>query len=306
MKLIKQAIVYRAELPAYDLLADHLAELPYQKISDVEFGRPSFVPNKITAELVTPNASGYSFTFRYDEKILPAASVNSVANERIEDFCKANGVEKLPTPTRRQILEDVRVELAKTALVKTTIVDAFYHTDTHTLIVATGSPITAKNLVRRLIQVVGSVKTTTIHISDIKNGLTTRLADHLTGDAEAFAKYGFSLGQNVKLVRDREAITYSVDDLDSTSESIMTELQKGFKVDRIGMTHYGTIEFQLTSDFHFKGINFETIELEEDEDEPDDKANQWRVAASTQTVLLTGVIDSLCQMLEYKESDQSE
>lgn len=305
MKLIKQAIVYRADLPACDALAVHLAEMPYQKIADVEFGRPSFIQNKVTGELVTPFAGGYGFTFRYDEKILPAASVKRVADERVAALCEANGIDKLSTPARRQLLEDVRVDLAKTALVKTTIIDAFYHADTRTLIVAAGSESMASNMMRRLVQVVGSVKTTTINISDIKNGLTARLKAHLGGEKDAFDHYGFEPDQKVKLVRDREIISYSVDYLDGAGHSIMAELETGYQVDRIGMVHSG-VEFQLTSDFHFKGISFERIELDEDEDEPNDKANQWRITAATQTALLVGVVDSLCDLLGYKAEPEGE
>lgn len=50
-----------------------------------------------------------------------------------------------------------------------------------------------------LVKVVGSVKTETINISDIKNGLTARLKNYLNGTAIAFE--GFTVGNYIQLAQ---------------------------------------------------------------------------------------------------------
>ena len=52
--------------------------------------------------------------------------------------------------------------------------------------------------VAMLVKVVGSVKTETINISDIKNGLTTRLKNYINGVANA---EGLTVGNYIQLSR---------------------------------------------------------------------------------------------------------
>ena len=78
-KLIKQAIIFRAELPEAAHLEKHLLELPYEKISQAELSRASFIKNDVTGDLVTTFVGGYNFTLPFGEEMLPHASGMAVA-----------------------------------------------------------------------------------------------------------------------------------------------------------------------------------------------------------------------------------
>lgn len=298
-KLIKNAIVYKAELPSPGAIQTHLEELPFAPIAETQLSRTGFVPNKTTGELVTTFPGGYSFTLRYDEKILPNAIVKAKADERIAEIEQRCG-ERLKKIERVAIAEQVKVDLAKTALVKTAIITCFYFAADSILIVPVSSKNLAGIIVGTLVHVVGSVKTQTIHISDIKNGLTTRLKSSLEGAADPFD--GFGLGDQVDLKRVGEKVSYSLENLDAGKAGLLEALNSGFQVERLRLDR-GETSFKLTSDFQFKSISFDT---EAEHDEATDAAYAWRQEAAVQVRLMVDVVNRLCELFGYQEPDLAE
>ncbi|NMC25341.1 MAG: recombination-associated protein RdgC [Serratia sp.] len=182
---------------------------------------------------------------------------------------------------------------------QTTVLNAFYNTEHHLLIVATGSKHYAGVLVSYLVKAVGSVKTETIHISDIKHGLTTKLKTYLNGDDRAFD--GFQVGDFTQLSRkfeQKEVIKYSVD-IDNIRDELRENLLSGYIVDSINL-RYGDVSFLLTENFHFKRVDLRELA---DNDE-DDLPYRWRHEASVATLLLTSVINTLCVLLSYKPQEK--
>lgn len=298
-KLIKNAIVYTAQLPDAHNLAIHLKELPYAEIQETQLSRASFVPNKFSNELVTEFEGGYAFSLRFDEKILPTAIVKEKAKERIAKIEELSG-SRLNKVERLTIIDDEMVRLARTALVKTAIITAFYRIEDKMLFV----PVTNKRLagivIGNLIHVVGSVKTTTINISDIKNGLATRLKSHLEGQYAALEQEGFKLGETVSLTKLGESVSYKLTDLAAAKDSIIDRIDKGFSVNNLSLIS-NEVEFKLTSDFQFKQIAF-GVDIETDE--ADDAVFLWRQEAAIQSMLLTKIVRDLCKLLDYQEPEE--
>ena len=108
------------------------------------------------------------------------------ANERIQRIENACG-EKLKRADRTNIIQDAKVQLCKQAFIKSSLFLALYNTEENLLIINSANKNIAGMVGAMLVKVIGSVKTVTINISDIKNGLTTRLKNHLDGEQSAFA-----------------------------------------------------------------------------------------------------------------------
>jgi len=300
MKLSKfrNAIVYRATLPSIETVEGHLHELPYSELGETEFARSSFVPNPLTGELVTPIAGGYAIVVRRDEKIIPQHVVMKEANERIQRIESACGA-KLKRADRNNIIQDARVQLCKQAFIKSSLFLALYNTEDNLLIINTANKNIAGMVGAMLVKVIGSVKTVTINISDIKNGLTTRLQNHLNGEEPAFE--GFEVGDYVQLSRladQKEVIRYSADHTSVTSE-ILESLNTGFIVDNLELRGCG-VSFLLTDKFHFPRINTQDNSFDDD----DDKAYRWRHQAGTDMFQFCKVINQLCDLLAYKEPEE--
>lgn len=297
MKLIKNAIVYSATLPSAEHLEGHLAELPYTPILPTQLSCVSFVPVRITNELVTTFEGGLCFSVRIDEKILPKSIVKAKADDRIKRIEDMNGGRRMKKIDRLAIYDDTLVDLAKTALVKTAIITVYYRSRDSLLVVPVTGAKLANVIVNALISVVGSVKTTTIHISDIKQGLSTRLKAHLQEDAKAFEDGGFKVGEQVVLLKaGGEKVTYKLESLNNASTAIIDRLDNGFSVNALSLAS-NDVDFKLTHDFSFKQIAFpESAPAEEG----DDAVFLWRQEAAVQLLMFSKVIEDLCNLLGYQ------
>ncbi|HAJ4116475.1 TPA: hypothetical protein HLU11_13170 [Escherichia coli] len=300
MKLPKfrNAIVFRATLPSIEAIEVHLAEMPFEEIGETEFARSSFVPNPVTGELVTPITNGYAIVVRRDQKIIPAQVVAKEAQERFQNIENRSG-EKLKRQDRNAIICDVKVELCKQAFVKSSLVLALYNSEENLLIINTTNKNNASMVGAMLIKVVGSVKTETIHIDNIKNGLTTRLQNHLEDTKEAFGK--FQVGDYIQLSRyaeHKEVLRYSADH-SSVSTELSESLSSGFGVDQMEFWGMG-INFLLTEKFHFRRIDTQDNVYGDD----DDKTYRWRHQAGTDMFQFSKVVNHLCDLFAYKESQE--
>lgn len=304
MRLIKNAIVFKAELPRQEVLAQHLAELPFEPVGETFISRAGFIPNGATGELLTPIEGGCSFTLRYDEKILPASAVRQAVTAAIDEAEKSLGQE-LDGDDIGAIKERVTTELIAKALIKTTVVHAFYHAESNFLVVPTTNKNLAQVVIGSVIKVVGSVKTSTIHVDNIKGGLTTRLRNYLDGDTEAFG--AFTMGDSVQLKDKQDRVSIDLGSLDNAKRTLGEALENKLMVERMALTHHD-VSFKLTHNFQIKGIEFggELTEDEEAQREDADAAFLWRLEAATQLLQLVATIQALCDLFGYKEPEQPE
>lgn len=305
LKLISNAHVYKAELPNAALVASHLAELPFTPITPSQMSCAGFVPCPVTNELVTTFEGGFAFTVRFDEKMLPDSIINSVLKERVADI-ERTGDCRLKKAERDALRDLVTFELCQKALAKKTVVTSFYFAADRLLIVPVAGKRISGLITSLLINAIGSVKTETIHVSEIKHGLTTRLRSVIEGQSDAFE--GFKLGDSVNLAMKGEKITYAIADFDTAKAGVLEALNRNFQVERIGLVH-GDVDFKLTHDFYFRAVHFDT-EIERDEAEAHDPVFVWRQEASSQVLQFAAVVNELCTLFGYKEpeleTDQAE
>jgi recombination associated protein RdgC len=300
MKLPKfrNAIVYRATLPGIEATEKHLKEMPWSEIRETEFARASFIPHPVTGELVTPLANGFAIVIQHDQKLIPRQVVMKQTEERAAKFEAMSG-EKLKKSERRRIAEEVTVDLCKQAFVRSSLILILYNSKDRLLVVNTTSKKVASMACSMLIKVIGSIKTETIHIDDIKNGLTTRLKNHIAGSAEAFND--FEIGEFIQMSRladQKETVRYAAE-FQSVESEIADSLNSNFTVDKMELYGAG-VKFLLTEDFSFRRINTNsTID-----DETDDKAAAWRHLAGADLFQFSAAVNKLCELLSYKEQEK--
>jgi recombination associated protein RdgC len=306
MNLIKSAVIFSAELPSRDLMLNHLAEIPFAPVGEVMISRAGFIPNATTAELVTPIEGGYSFSVRQDEKHLPKAGVNRAVSDVIQAYADEHEllVADLDEDLVGLLTEQTMEKLIANAMIKTTVVHCFYSEEAQFLIVPTTSKPLAQTVMSLLIKAVGSVKTSTIHVSNIKGGLTTRLKNFMgmdgeDGDETAFD--GFKLGASCLLKFKTDKAKFDMADLTSARAGLVEALDAEMEVELMELIHHD-VAFKLTHDFKLRGIQF-LAELTEDEQanrEGADGAFIWRLEAATQLLQVVALIEALCGLFEYK------
>lgn len=297
-KLIRNAIVYKAELPSSALLENHLKEKPFIELGQADWHGAGFVEIPATRELVSTFNGGFAFAVRYDSKILPISIIRAEVKKRVEAIEKQEG-RRLDKDTRATVQDMVMTEMLAKALSKQAIITCYYDTANQFLIVPVSSKQLAGIVVSNLIKAVGSVKTTTINICDVKLGLTTKVREWLRGDESGAFGLDFQPGGSVKLVGEkREKATFDVSALDKAKAGIADALEKGFSVTELGMTFKEKTNFRLTADFHLKGIEFSYEPAE-----ATDMHEEWQCDASIQVLELGLLINAMCNLLGYREPE---
>ena len=299
---MKNIITFRAELPTAEALATHLLELPFTELEENDFSRSGFVANPFTQELVSTFEGGYSVCLQHDEKILPAAAVKSEVDKRVAAIEEADG-RPVHRKERQQIKDMVLGELVKRALFRSTLIYAYYHIESRHLFVVTSSKEHSQKLVHALLKCVGSIKTETINVTDVKHGLTTRLTALINGGQERDTFGEFGVGDSCKLVRkiggeDKETINYT-GVLIGECEELLTRLDSGFGVESLALSIQG-LSFKLNHDFQMKSLAWAE---DEDAEHDEDLVQAWMDDAAVKVFILNHASNLLTKMLEYREED---
>lgn len=295
---ITNAVIFKAELPSAEVLEEHLKELPFIDILESHYFSNGFIPNRITGELVTPIESGFIIQFRIDEKILPAAAVAFEVNKRIAKL-QEQDVEEYSV---MDIKTGVLAELLKIALTKTKIITALYHVEKGFLIVSTTNKSDSQALVGALVKACGSVKTETIHVDDVKKGITTRLTNYIDdrSPGDCFGRHlfpgNFYLLQR-KVDKKPESIKYDAE-LDYIKEELTETLSNNFKVSLMEL-YTRDIKFKLNENFQFKSIKpIHDIECD------GDNVYRYRHINAVFMFHMVNTIELLIELLKYKEKTE--
>lgn len=305
MTLIKNAIVLKALLPDVALLRQQLEAAENGEIADTEFRRDAFV-EAATGELVAEFPSGFALCLRRQEKIVPSGTISDAVFNRATEIEQERG-EPLSQEEHDALYADVAVEIYKKAFVKTRYVQAFYHIESEFLFINTTSTGDVDRFMGTLVKVAGKVQTVTIHISGVKNGVTSRLQRLITaGSASEDLPFGRLEADDMARLRRKlapgepvEVVTYKGTWLASNDE-LLHQLNDGFEVEEIGLTFPpAAMSFRLTHQFRFKGIDFAPVEIEDYDG--DDGAHDWRMNAMREVEGMVGVVRELCELMDYEQ-----
>lgn len=301
MSYIKNAIVYKATIPSNAAdLHNHLAEKPFTPPLSTQSGSSGFVPPfDEGCSLVREFTGGMVFTLRHDEKIIPSSAVNAEVKAHVRKLAAEQG-RRISKAERADIKDVIYAEMCAKALVRTTQINCFYHRDSKFLIVATSSKKMADIATSLLVHAVGSVTTETIHVSDVKGGLTARLKawlpdpdNEVDGDIDAFGAFE-PCGEVSMVDAAKQKISVKVESLNSTENALRDAIKGGYSVTSMRLEKCG-LSFRLTSDFHLRAIDIPTT-LVPDAVEVD---IEWEV------INAVDFIHDLCKMFSYKAPEQS-
>lgn len=289
-QLIKSAIVYNATLPAPLVLQEHLREEPFADLLELQAASVGFVPRQEFGSLVETFPGGCAFTVRYDQKILPGSVVNAETAKIVKEITRQG--RKPGKVERREIKERVRDELLARALTKTTLITCYHHTAKNYLVVPTTNKRLAGVVVSALISAVGSVKTETIHVSNVKHGLTSRLNSWLLGDDEAFS--GLHPQGEAQLEQDSRRVTVKMGDIAAAKSGLKEAIADGFSVKSLGLTFATDTSLKLTDDFQLRALSFAHPPAQDDED-------AFTSEAALELQEIEHVVTFLCEMFGYEE-----
>ena len=298
LKLIPCAAVYHIQLPSAEAMNEHLAKVPFEELQSHQPAGSGFVTVEPGEELTYVFTGGFAFSLRMDEKIVPASVVRTELKKRIAVFEEHEGYK----PGRKVIVElreRVVAELVSRALVKTKIVTCLYDTKRKYLYVPALASGVRERVMTQLIRAVESIKSQTIHVSEAKGSLTTRLLDDINGNDENGMPFGdFEVGGKVVMVGPESKITFDLSDgVHAAARGITETAATGAQVTEIALTHSG-VKFRLTHDFLLKGIKFTDGSIDYEPDS--DPRYTFEQEAAIQLLLVGNVVDALCNLFDYK------
>lgn len=307
MQLIRNAIVYKATLPAAAALADHLAEKPFVPVLETQASASGFVPC-LDDRLVAEFPGGFAFRLRSDVKPVSIKALRMAQLEALNAKETELG-RQLTDDEAGTIKEDLFLNTIKNTLPERSELNAYYHIESRSLIVPSTNKNVAGRLVGLLVEACGALETSTIWVSNVKGGLTTRLKSYYGADCEGEicnkeAFEGFKVGDSVVLTGEKGAkATFDLDNLDSAHQGLIEALSAGMEVPRLELVHADTVSFLLTKDFHLRRIEFIHNESEAESETPDFDTMEdlWKHSAGTQVLQLVAVIQALCDLFGYQE-----
>lgn len=295
-QLIKSAIVYKADfgaVTAIEALQAAFEKHTFTECHSLQIRSIGFVnveSNDDGNAMAVPFQDGFAFRVRIDEKQIPASVVNDYVKKMVEAVSQRED-RKVGKKERAELKEQALVTLAAQAFPRTTVITSFYQFSTGYLIIPTTSKKLADYITSLLVQAIGSVKTETIHVSNVKHGLTTRLANWANGDDDAFGV--FHPCALAALQQDKRKISVQMCDLGAANSTLKEALSSSFEVTSLGLTHDGETEFRLTEDFRLKRIEFAHTDAEDDE-EP-----SFYAQATLEVKEVSAVITNLIRMIGH-------
>lgn len=299
-QLIKSATVYKADFGTiknstdmHNALADHY----FRECETNQVRSIGFIPPSESCTMAAEFDGGFAFRVRVDEKQIPSAVLKAKTGELAKNFIETEG--RNPNKTERETLKDAALyQLVTQAFPRTAVITYFYQQATGYLIVPTTSQKLTDIITTALVKAAGSVKTETIHVNDVKHGLTTRLKEWANGEDGAFGV--FDPCASAALQQGKRKIGITMGSLEGAYHAIKEALASSFQVTSIGFTHDGNTEFRLAHDFKLKSIKFSHTDSEDDE-EP-----SFYAQATLEVDAVSAVITDLIDMIGHGKEEAAQ
>lgn len=297
-QLIKSTSVYTAHLPVAENLEGAISESAWTpiEINSTQLSAHGFSAFD-SGQFVRQFPGGLAFRFTLEDKIIPGKVIKDELRKRVEAV-RADTGRKAGKKEKREIRENVVDDLARQAFTSVETVEAYYNPETKWLVIPSTKRKLCDKLVSALVFACESVKTETIHVSDVAMGLTTRLTQWLEGEEEAFGV--FDPCGTVELAQDDRRLRVKMASLSQAEEGLRTALRQGFRVKTMALRHGGKTEFSLTEDLKAKGLIFVTQPEPSDEQE-----DAWTPQIAVEFADTCDVISDLIDMFSKETTDEA-
>lgn len=294
---MRKASVYKVQLPRLaSTLNELIAQAEFKPCLTNALSSVGFIPHPMGEGQFALNSSanGYSFAVRMDEKIIPAKTIDNLVADEVTKIKLEEPDYILTKDDKKELRAKILAELVPNAVCKCTTAIAYYSIGQEHLYID-GSDVLQNYILRKLVDLMKSITTKTIHVSDVNSGLQVRLLNTLGGDNQLG---DFKLGCKLKLKSDKDSISYTGEhDLEYRVEEIRQQLLDGYKVEEAQLYLSDMISFVLTKGFTFKSIK----SLRFDDSEFETPLEKWQHETATSIFCMDKVVGQLVELLEYKD-----
>ena len=279
---------------SFDAAAEHMAESALKPIGPMEISTRGFVPpfgraSGDDAPLLHKVGDTFWFTVGGEDKILPSSTVNDLLQKKIDEFEEKNG-RRPGGRMRKQLKDDLVMELLPKALTRPFRVDAMLDTERGVIAVNTTSRKVAESVVSELRNALGSFPALPLNAEVAPRSVMT---GWLASDP---TPQGLVLGDECELrdPADHGAVV-KVQRMELAGDEIETHLEAGKQAARLALTFDERASFVMGEDLvlrKFKLLDGAVEQLESSE------RDDIRAELDARFALMAGEFGRLFDVLE--------
>lgn len=264
----KQLSIYplnKENLPDLDTLADKLNDAAFKPCMGLDWDSIGFAsPVSFSPEMVFPAQNTWRITLKKEEKVLPAAVVRDILDEKINEIREIEG-RNVGRKEKMELKETITDDLLPRAFTKSGKTEAIIDTQHGLLLINQANSNRAEMLLTKLRDALGGLEAKLPRTQQSPGSLMTEwllngaAAGHFELDSDCELK---GLGDAAPVVR--------ISHQDLTAEEVINLVKNGKIVTQLGLCWQDRVRFVLTQDFTLKRIQFLDVIQEEAAGQGDD------------------------------------
>lgn len=264
----KQLSIYplnKENLPDLDTLADKLNDAAFKPCMGLDWDSIGFAsPVSFSPEMVFPAQNTWRIALKKEEKVLPAAVVRDILDEKINEIREIEG-RNVGRKEKMELKETITDDLLPRAFTKSGKTEAIIDTQHGLLLINQANSNRAEMLLTKLRDALGGLEAKLPRTQQSPGSLMTEwllngaAAGHFELDSDCELK---GLGDAAPVVR--------ISHQDLTAEEVINLVKNGKIVTQLGLCWQDRVRFVLTQDFTLKRIQFLDVIQEEAAGQGDD------------------------------------
>lgn len=290
----KQLTIYpldKENLPALETLADKLAEAEFKPCMGLDWDSIGFAsPVSFSPEMVFPAQNTLRIALKKEEKVLPAAVVRDILEEKISEIREAEG-RNVGRKEKMELKETITDDLLPRAFTKSSKTEALIDTQRGLLLINQANTNRAEMLLTKLRDALGGLEARLPRTQQSPGSLMTEwllngaAAGHFELDSDCELK---GLGDAAPVVR--------ISHQDLTAEEVVNLVRNGKVVTQLGLSWQDRVRFVLTQDFTLKRIQFLDVIQEEAAGQGDDIQS---ITFASQILMAEALGDLLAELVHH-------
>ena len=264
----KQLTIYplnKDKLPDLEMLANKLQEAAFKPCMGLDWDSIGFSsPVSFSPEMVFPAQNTWRIALKKEEKVLPAAVVRDILDEKINEIREIEG-RNVGRKEKIELKENITDDLLPRAFTKSSKTEAIIDSQYGFLLINQANSNRAEMLLTKLRDALGGLEAKLPRTQQSPGSLMTEwllqssAAGHFELDSDCELK---GLGDAAPVVR--------ISHQDLTAEEVVNLVKNGKIVTQLGLCWQDRVRFVLTQDFTLKRIQFLDVVQEEAAGQGDD------------------------------------
>ena len=275
-----------------EALNERLQEHEFAPVTGLDWFSEGFAPpHGFSPELVFPAQHTWAVSLKKSEKVLPAAVVRDLLDDKIAQIQEAEA-RHVGRKEKQELKEQITDDLLPRAFTKTGRTHAVCDTQ-HGFLLINGAGSKAENLLTKLREALGGLEARLPQAKQSPGSLMTEWL--LRGACDG----GFELDNSCELKGQGDAApVVKIAKQDLIADEVRRHLDSGKTVTQLGLVWREQIAFVLTDDFALKRIQYlDVLQQEEAEQQGDDAASLAFASQILMAQSLSLMIGELAQHL---------